>query len=126
APELTTGELTDAIAKLAIALDPQWVRRRYEQALLRRRVVGRRNPDGTATLAGYELPPAAGAPACPRLGDPAQAAKARGHPGRLRPPRRRPARGDGPRGEHGDERPADRRRPAAPRPRQARHRQPRR
>ena len=56
APELTTGELMAEIARLAIALDPEWVRRRYERALRNRRVVGKQNPDGTGTLTGHDLP----------------------------------------------------------------------
>ena len=83
APELTTGELAAAIARLAIALDPQWVRRRYERALRGRRVVGKRNPDGTATLTGHDLPFDAVAAACARLDGLARAAKAAGHPDRL-------------------------------------------
>ena len=48
--ELTTGQLIEQIKKLALALDPQWARRRYEQALAERKVVGSRNPDGSANL----------------------------------------------------------------------------
>ena len=83
APEMTTGELIDAIAKLAIALDPEWTRRRYERALRGRRVVGRRNPDGTATLTGHDLPADEVATACAHLDALATAAKAAGHPDRL-------------------------------------------
>jgi hypothetical protein len=56
APELTTGQLIERIKKLAIALDPEWARRRYEQALADRKVIGRRNPDGSANLSGLNLP----------------------------------------------------------------------
>jgi hypothetical protein len=83
AAQLTTGELIDAIAKLAIALDPTWVRRRYERALKGRRVVGTRNPDGTATLSGHDLPFDEVAAACARLDALAHAAKTAGHPDRL-------------------------------------------
>ena len=83
AAQLTTGELIDAIAKLAIALDPEWVRRRYERALKGRRVVGTRNPDGTATLTGHDLPFDEVAAACARLDALAHAAKTAGHPDRL-------------------------------------------
>ncbi|HET9116825.1 MAG TPA: DUF222 domain-containing protein, partial [Pseudonocardiaceae bacterium] len=48
APELTTGQLVEQIKKLAIAVDPDWARRRYEQALAGRTVVGYRNADGSA------------------------------------------------------------------------------
>jgi hypothetical protein len=83
AHELTTGELIEAIARLAIALDPEWIRRRYERALRRRRVIGKRNPDGTATLTGHDLPFDEVAAACARLDALATAAKAAGHPDRL-------------------------------------------
>jgi hypothetical protein len=33
APTLTTGQLTDRIKKLAVAIDPGWARRRYEEAV---------------------------------------------------------------------------------------------
>jgi hypothetical protein len=56
APELTTGQLIEKIKKLAISVDPEWARRRYEQALAERKVVGYRNGDGSANLAGYNLP----------------------------------------------------------------------
>ncbi|MGH3822678.1 MAG: DUF222 domain-containing protein [Pseudonocardiaceae bacterium] len=56
APKLTTGQLIDQIKKLAISVDPEWARRRYEQALAERKVVGYRNADGSANLAGYNLP----------------------------------------------------------------------
>jgi hypothetical protein len=41
---------------MAIAIDPDWARRRYEQALTERKVVGYRNADGSANLSGYNLP----------------------------------------------------------------------
>jgi Domain of unknown function (DUF222) len=56
APGLTTGQLIEQIKKLAIALDPEWARHRYEQAVAERKVVGYRNPDGSANLSGYNLP----------------------------------------------------------------------
>ncbi|HEY6421660.1 MAG TPA: hypothetical protein VIY28_00150 [Pseudonocardiaceae bacterium] len=56
APKLTTGQLIEQIKKWAIALDPQWARRRYEQALADRKVIGCRNPDGSANLSGVNLP----------------------------------------------------------------------
>ena len=56
APKLTTGQLAEQIKKLAIAVDPDWARRRYEQALADRKVVGHRNADGSANLSGYNLP----------------------------------------------------------------------
>jgi len=56
ARKLTTGQLIEQLKKLAIAIDPDWARRRYEQALAQRKVVGYRNPDGSANLSGYNLP----------------------------------------------------------------------
>lgn len=56
APGLTTGQLLEQIKKLAIAVDPDWARRRYEQALTDRKVVGYRNSDGSANLSGCNLP----------------------------------------------------------------------
>jgi hypothetical protein len=44
------------VKKLAIALDPEWVRRRYEQAIADHKVVGYRNPNGSANLSGLNLP----------------------------------------------------------------------
>ena len=56
APTLTTGQLAERVKKLAIAIDPAWARRRYEEAVRTRKVVGYRNDDGTANLCGYQLP----------------------------------------------------------------------
>jgi hypothetical protein len=56
APTLTTGQLIEKIKRLAISVDPDWARRRYEQAVAERRVVGHRNADGSANLSGYNLP----------------------------------------------------------------------
>ncbi|MGH3838332.1 MAG: DUF222 domain-containing protein, partial [Pseudonocardiaceae bacterium] len=56
APGLTTGQLVEQIKKLAIAIDPDWARRRYEQAVADRKVVGYRNADGSANLSGCNLP----------------------------------------------------------------------
>jgi hypothetical protein len=80
--ELTTGGLIEAITKHAIAIDPDWARRRYEQALADRAVVGRRNPDGSANLCGYNLPVDRVAAAGDRIDALAKAAK---HAGSLRP-----------------------------------------
>ena len=56
AARLTTGQLIEQIKKLAITVDPEWARRRYEQAVADRKVVGYRNPDGSANLSGCNLP----------------------------------------------------------------------
>lgn len=81
APGLTTGQLIEQIKKLAIALDPEWVRRRYEQAVAERKVVGYRNPDGSANLSGYNLPVERVAAASGHIDALAKAAK---HAGDLR------------------------------------------
>ena len=83
APGWTVGQLRDAIARRAIALDPEWTRRRYERGLRDRRVAGRRNDDGTANLAGYQLPTDQVAAACARLDAIAHAAQAQAHPDSL-------------------------------------------
>jgi hypothetical protein len=80
--ELTTGALIEAIKTHAIALDPDWAQRRYEQALADRKIVGRRNPDGSANLAGYNLPVDRVAAAAARIDTLAKAAK---HAGDTRP-----------------------------------------
>ncbi len=80
APQLTTAQLIHEIQRHAIALDPTWARRRYETALKGRRVVGSRNSDGTANLAGYDLPLDQVAAATARLDRLAKAAKQAGHP----------------------------------------------
>src|SRR6266545_5060081 len=67
APELTTGQLTDRIKRLAIAIDPEWARRRYEEAVRDRKVIGYRNEDGSANLCGYQLPADRAAAACAHL-----------------------------------------------------------
>ena len=64
APGWTTGQLIEQIKKLAIAVDPDWARRRYEQALADRKVVGYRNADGSANLSGVNLPVDRVAAAC--------------------------------------------------------------
>ena len=54
----TTGELRKAVTAAVLALDPEAVRRRREEAEKRARVECYPDPDGTATLAGRSLPPA--------------------------------------------------------------------
>ncbi|MDQ3988713.1 MAG: 13E12 repeat family protein, partial [Actinomycetota bacterium] len=78
--ELTTGQLIDQIKKLAIAVDPDWARRRYEQALADRKVVGHRNPDGTANLSGLNLPVERVTAASARIDTLAKTAKRAGSP----------------------------------------------
>ena len=54
----TTGELRKAVTAAVLALDPDAVRRRREEAQKRARVECFPDPEGTATLAGRSLPPA--------------------------------------------------------------------
>jgi hypothetical protein len=54
--KLTTGQLIERIKKMAIAIDPVWAQRRYEQAVSGRKVIGYHNTDGSANLSGYNLP----------------------------------------------------------------------
>jgi hypothetical protein len=82
APGWTTGQLAEQIKRVAVAVDPGWARRRYETAVRGRRVVGSRNPDGSANLAGYDLPVDRVAAACARIDRLAKAAK---RAGRLEP-----------------------------------------
>ncbi|HZB26942.1 MAG TPA: DUF222 domain-containing protein, partial [Gemmatimonadales bacterium] len=82
APHLTTGQLTERIKRLAVAVDPDWARRRYEQAVRDRKVVGYRNADGSANLSGYSLPADRVAAACSHLDTLAKKAK---HTGDARP-----------------------------------------
>ncbi len=78
--QLTTGQLIEAIKKLAIAVDPEWARRRYEHAVADRKVAGFRNPDGSANLSGLNLPVDRVAGATARIEALAKAAKRAGHP----------------------------------------------
>ncbi|MGQ0632006.1 MAG: DUF222 domain-containing protein, partial [Sporichthyaceae bacterium] len=64
---LTTGQLVDQIKTMAIALDPEWARRRYEAKVADRRVVASRDPEGTASLSGHSLPPERVAAASARI-----------------------------------------------------------
>ena len=54
----TTGELRRSVTAAVLALDPDAVRRRREEAEKGARVEAWTNPDGTATLTGRSLPPA--------------------------------------------------------------------
>jgi hypothetical protein len=57
APELTTGQLQARIKKLCIQADVEEARKRYEQAVERRRVIPEPTLDGTASLIALDLPP---------------------------------------------------------------------
>jgi hypothetical protein len=58
APDMTTGQLRRALRKAILTVDPEAVRRQREQAERQARIAAWADPDGTATLAGYNLPPA--------------------------------------------------------------------
>jgi hypothetical protein len=55
APVLTTGELRARIARLAIDIDPESARSRYEETVEDRRVFSEVNPAGSANLMGLDL-----------------------------------------------------------------------
>ncbi|XVQ84416.1 DUF222 domain-containing protein [Microbispora siamensis] len=74
----TVGELIERIQRLALAIDPAWAERRYAEAVRRRRVVGTRNEDGTATVSGLDLPLDRAAAGCDRIDDLARACKRSG------------------------------------------------
>jgi hypothetical protein len=56
APRMMVGELIDRIKRACLAIDPEWAEKKYREAVRTRRVVGSRNPDGTANLGGYQQP----------------------------------------------------------------------
>lgn len=58
APTQTTGLLAARIRRLAIWVDPESAKRRYEGGLEERRVVSEANDDGTANLWGLNMSPA--------------------------------------------------------------------
>ncbi|WP_182899532.1 HNH endonuclease signature motif containing protein [Microbispora sp. H10830] len=74
----TVGELIERIQRLALAIDPAWAERRYAEAVRRRRVVGTRNEDGTATVSGLDLPLDRAAAGCDRIDELARACKRAG------------------------------------------------
>ncbi|MBA3744976.1 DUF222 domain-containing protein, partial [Sporichthya sp.] len=78
--QLTTGQLAEEIKTKAIALDPEWARRRYERSLQDRRVTASRTPDGTASLSGRNLPLDRVAISVNRLDSLAKTAKRAGDP----------------------------------------------
>ena len=56
AGSLTTGQLIERIRKLALAIDPAWSRRQYDEAVAGRKVIAYANLDGTATVEAQHLP----------------------------------------------------------------------
>ena len=67
AAEMTTGQLRAALQRAVLDADPAAARRRREQAEQEARVEHWADPEGTATLAGRCLPPAAALTASTRL-----------------------------------------------------------
>ncbi|NNC39518.1 MAG: DUF222 domain-containing protein [Acidimicrobiia bacterium] len=57
APQLTTGQLKAALARLAIDVSPDSAKTRFEHAIEDRRMVSEMSEDGTAHLSGLDLPP---------------------------------------------------------------------
>ncbi|WP_204052459.1 HNH endonuclease signature motif containing protein [Microbispora siamensis] len=78
APTWTVGELIEHIQRLVLAIDPDWAEKRYREAVRRRRVVGMRNDDGTATVSGLDLPLDRAVAGCERIDDLARACKRAG------------------------------------------------
>ncbi|GLX06533.1 hypothetical protein Misp03_34600 [Microbispora sp. NBRC 16548] len=78
APAWTVGELIEHIQRLVLAIDPDWAEKRYREAVRRRRVVGMRNDDGTATVSGLDLPLDRAVAGCERIDELARACKRAG------------------------------------------------
>ena len=81
APDMTTGQLRRALRKAILAVDPEAMRRRREQAEQQARVEAWADPEGTTTLAGCNLPPAPALAADRRLTQIATAWKRHGAQG---------------------------------------------
>ncbi|WP_169943884.1 HNH endonuclease signature motif containing protein [Microbispora sp. H11081] len=79
APTWTVGELIEHIQRLVLAIDPDWAEKRYREAVRRRRVVGMRNDDGTATVSGLDLPLERAVAGCERIDELARACKRAGN-----------------------------------------------
>jgi hypothetical protein len=78
APGWTVGELVEQIQRLVLAIDPQWAEKRYREAVRRRRVIGVRQDDGTATVSGLDLPVDRAAAGCERIDELARGCKRAG------------------------------------------------
>ncbi|WP_081904005.1 DUF222 domain-containing protein, partial [Microbispora rosea] len=75
APAWTVGQLIEHIQRLVLAIDPDWAEKRYREAVRRRRVVGMRTDDGTATVSGLDLPLDRAVAGCERIDELAAACK---------------------------------------------------
>jgi len=78
---MTTGQLSAALRRAVLSADPEAARRRREDAEREARVEHWADPEGTATLAGRGLPPAAALTASSRLTQIAAAWKKHGAQG---------------------------------------------
>jgi hypothetical protein len=78
APGLTTGQLAYRLRRLVVEVDPAAAKKEYEDGVARRKVARGLNGDGTAYLAGYNLPADQAAAADERLDALARAAKQAG------------------------------------------------
>jgi hypothetical protein len=78
ADRLTCTGLAARVRRVAMALDPEWAERRYQEAIRARRVISYLNEDGSATISGQGLPADQAALACARVNAMAQAAKRAG------------------------------------------------
>ena len=81
AAEMTTGQLRAALQRAVLSADPEAARRRREDAEREARVEHWAEPEGTASLAGRGLPPAAALTASKRLTQIAAAWKRHGAAG---------------------------------------------
>lgn len=57
APNLTTGQIAARLRRLCIDTNPEEATTRYDHSLAHRHIEMRPNPDGTAQMSGYNLPP---------------------------------------------------------------------
>ncbi|WP_283133620.1 DUF222 domain-containing protein [Rhizohabitans arisaemae] len=78
AETVTVAALIDAVKRAAVGIDPEWAERHYKAAVRERRVVGSRNPDGTANLSGVDQPVERVTAACARVDALARRAKTAG------------------------------------------------
>ncbi len=79
----TTSQLAERIRREIVALDPEWVGKRYEKALEERDVSAFLGPEGTATVTGRHLPVDRAAAISDRLDRLSKSAKTDGDPRRI-------------------------------------------
>lgn len=77
---LTVGQLIDRIRKLALAMDPAWTKRCYDEAVTGRKVVSGRNSDGSANVEARNLALEQAAASSATLSRLARAARRAGDP----------------------------------------------